>query len=446
MAPQVKLPKILTPLPGPRAAAIVADDQRYVSPSYTRSYPLVASKGFGAVVEDVDGNFFLDFSAGIAVCSTGHCHPDVVRAIQEQSARLIHMSGTDFYYQQMPELARKLESLMPAGGQWKCFFGNSGTEAIEAAIKLARYTTGRHQLIAFQSSFHGRTMGSLSLTASKPTQRKGFGPLVPGVTHIPYPDTYRCPLNSTAATVGTAVLNYLEEVVFKTTVNPFEVAAIVVEPIQGEGGYLVPPADFLSGLERIARKYGILIVADEVQCGMGRTGRMFAFEHFADFHPDIVALAKAIASGLPLGVMMARSELMTWGPGAHASTFGGNPVCLAAALETLRLLETEYAPNAAKIGGFMKPLLQQLLNVHPVVGDVRGLGLMLGVDIVKDRAGKVRNPELRDAVVVECFTRGLLVLGAGTSTIRLSPPLLIDEEQAECAVRILSESISAATA
>jgi 4-aminobutyrate aminotransferase len=356
------------------------------------------------------------------------------------------MSGTDFYYTQMPELARKLESLMPNGGEWKCFFGNSGTEAIEAAIKLARYATGRYQFIAFQGAFHGRTMGSLSLTSSRPTQRRGFGPLVPGVTHIPYPDVYRCPLIATPETVGTAVLKYLEEVVFRTTVNPGEVAAIVVEAIQGEGGYIVPPADFLSGLQRVAKKHGILIVADEVQCGMGRTGRMFGFEHFADFHPDIIALAKAIASGLPLGIMMARSELMTWEPGAHASTFGGNPVCLAAALETVRLLESEYVANAEKVGAFLKPRLQKLMDVHAVIGDVRGVGLMLGVDIVKERTTKARNPELRDAIVVECFKRGLLVLGASTSTIRLSPPLVIDEEQADCAVRLLSESISAATA
>src|SRR5688572_23261323 len=366
MAPQVKLPRIVTPLPGPRAAAIVAEDQRYVSPSYTRSYPLVAAKGAGAIVEDVDGNVFLDFSAGIAVCSTGHCHPDVVRAIQEQSARLIHMSGTDFYYSHMPDLGKKLEGLMPGGGRWKCFFGNSGTEAIEAAIKLARYATGRYQLIAFQNSFHGRTMGALSLTSSRPTQRKGFGPLVPGVTHIPYPDAYRCPLNATPETVGAAVLAYLEDVVFRTTVNPTEVAAIVVEAIQGEGGYIVPPADFLSGLQRVARKHCILIVAGVVQCGMARTGRMFGFDHFTDFHPDIVALAKAIASGLPLGVMMAKSDVMTWTPGAHASTFGGNPVCLAAALETVRLLETQYAANAQTVGALLKGRLQQLMSAHAV--------------------------------------------------------------------------------
>jgi 4-aminobutyrate aminotransferase len=445
VAAQVNLPQILTPLPGPRAAAIIASDQRYVSPSYTRSYPLVVSKGYGCMVEDVDGNIFLDFNAGIAVCSTGHCHPDVVRAIQDQAARLIHMSGTDFYYEGMPVLARKLESLVPQGGNWRCFFGNSGAEAVEAAIKLARYATGRHQLIAFQDSFHGRTMGALSLTSSRPVQRKRFGPLVPGVTHIPYPGPYRCPLGATPETVGQAVLRYLEEVIFKTTVEPTEVAAIVVESIQGEGGYIVPPPDFLAGLERVARKYGILIIADEVQSGLGRTGRMFGFEHFEGFHPDIITIAKAIASGLPLGVTMARANLMTWEPGAHASTFGGNPVCIAAALETLRLIETFGVPNAAKMGNYLKPQLQQLMNIHPVVGDVRGLGLMLGVDIVTDRESRGKNLDLRNAIVSECFNRGLLVLGAGASTIRLSPPLIVDEEQADYAVRILSESIAALT-
>ncbi|HLH31605.1 MAG TPA: aminotransferase class III-fold pyridoxal phosphate-dependent enzyme, partial [Terriglobia bacterium] len=268
-----KLPKIVTELPGPKARAVIESDRQYISPSYTRSYPLVAKSGSGAIVEDIDGNRFLDFNAGIAVCSTGHCHPDVVRAIQKQAEQLIHMSGTDFYYEQMPQLARKLESLMPGGNAWRCFFGNSGAEAIEASMKLARYATGRWQFIAFQGAFHGRTMGALSLTSSKPVQRKGFGPLVPGVTHAPY---------------GNA--NYIEDVLFRTTVNPTEVAAIVVEAIQGEGGYIVPPADFLPRLEEIASKHGILLIADEVQSGMGRTGKMFAFEHF-DFHPDIVAIA-----------------------------------------------------------------------------------------------------------------------------------------------------------
>jgi 4-aminobutyrate aminotransferase len=414
-----KLPKIITNLPGPKAREIIDSDNRYISPSYTRPYPLVVKTGSGAIVEDVDGNRFLDFSAGIAVCSTGHCHPDVVRAIQKQAETLIHMSGTDFYYEQMPQLARKLEALMPDGKSWRCFFGNSGTEAIEAAMKLARYMTGRWQFIACHGSFHGRTMGALSLTSSKPVQRNRFGPLVPGVTHIPFGSH-----------------DYLESVVFKTTVNPEEVAAIIVEPIQGEGGYIVPPQDFLPRLERIARKYGILLVADEVQSGMGRTGKMFAFEHF-NFHPDIVVLAKGIASGMPLGVMMAHADLMTWEPGAHASTFGGNPVCLAAALETVRLLEEQYVGNAARVGEFLRDKLEQLKNKDKVITDVRGSGLMIGVQVV--------TPALRDAIILECFRHGLLMLGAGASTIRLSPPLVIDEEQAEFATQILSSAISVLT-
>jgi len=446
MAAQVttseKLPRISGPLPGPKARQIVDADHRYVSPSYTRSYPLVAKSASGAIVEDVDGNRFLDFSAGIAVCSTGHCHPDVVRAIQTQAASLIHMSGTDFYYEHMPDVAKKLESLMSYGNGWRCFFGNSGAEAIEAALKLARYATGRYQFIAFQNSFHGRTMGALSLTASKAVQRKGFGPLVPGVTHIPYPNPQRCVLDSRPENVGRAVLDYLERVIFRTTVNADEVAAIIVEPVQGEGGYVVPPPDFLPGLEAIARNYGILLIVDEVQSGMGRTGKMFAFEHF-DFHPDIITIAKGIASGMPLGVTMAPMEIMNWQPGAHASTFGGNPVSLAAAMATIRLLEEQYMANAVKVGGFLKQRLVELMNRHDVIGDVRGLGLMLAVEIVHDRATREWAPHLRDEIITECFNRGLLVLGAGPSTIRLSPPLVIDEEQAACATQILSEAISA---
>jgi len=411
-----KHPKIVTELPGPKARAVIESDRQYISPSYTRSYPLVAKSGSGAIVEDVDGNRFLDFNAGIAVCSTGHCHPDVVRAIQKQAERLIHMSGTDFYYEQMPQLARKLESLMPGGKSWRCFYGNSGTEAIEASLKLARYATGRWQFIAFQSSFHGRTMGALSLTSSKPVQRKGFGPLIPGVTHAPY---------------GNAA--HIEDVLFKTTVNPGEVAAIIVEPIQGEGGYIVPSPDFLPRLEQIARKHGILLICDEVQSGMGRSGKMFAFEHF-DFHPDIVAIAKGIASGMPLGVTMARAEIMTWEPGAHASTFGGNPVCLAAALETLRLLEEKYVANSAKVGQFLRAKLEKLQERYPVILNVRGRGLMIGVQMA--------TPQIRDTVIEECFRRGLLILGAGPSTIRISPPLMIDEEQAAIAAEIFESALS----
>jgi len=431
-----KLPKIVTELPGPKAREIVANDHKYISPSYTRSYPLVAHSGKGAIVTDVDGNRFLDFSAGIAVCSTGHCHPDIVKAIQKQAESLIHMSGTDFYYRLMPDLARKLESLMPDGGAWRSFFGNSGTEAVEAAMKLARYKTGRWQFIAFQSAFHGRTMGALSLTSSKPAQRKGFGPLVPGVTHIPYANCYNCAFNLEYGSCGVACAKYLEDVVFKTTVSPDEVAAIVLETVQGEGGYVVPPPDFLTEIQRIARKHGILIVADEVQCGMGRTGKMFAFEHF-DFRPDIVTLAKGVASGMPLGVMMARAEIMDWKPGAHASTFGGNPICLAAALETIRLLEEQYVANSAKVGEFMKGRLQGLMKKHPTIGDVRGLGLMLGAEL--------ETATMRDAVVDECFKQGLLILGAGPKTVRFSPPLMIDEEQADFAVNTFSAALSKVT-
>jgi 4-aminobutyrate aminotransferase len=437
-----KFPRIVTPLPGPKAQAIIESDQRYISPSYTRSYPLVAERASGAIVEDPDGNLFLDFSAGIAVVSTGHCHPDIVRVIQDQAASLIHMSGTDFYYRQMPELASKLSSLIPDGKDWRCFFGNSGAEAIEASIKLARYATRRHQLIAFQNSFHGRTMGALSLTASKPVQRKRFGPLLAGVTHIPYPNPYHPPLGAKPETVGDAVLEYLEDVVFRTTVASDEVAAIVVEAIQGEGGYVVPPAGFLKGLKEIADKYGILLIADEVQSGMGRTGKMFAFEHF-DCQPDIIALAKGIASGLPLGVMMARSDLMTWEPGAHASTFGGNPVSLAAALQTVRLLQEKYVANSAKVGAFLKSRLVELMAHHPRIGDVRGFGLMIGIQVVRDPGTREWDPALRDALIQECFNRGLLVLGAGPSSIRISPPLMIDEEQAECAVQILTSAMAA---
>src|SRR5437016_9663301 len=305
---------------------------------------------------------------------------------------------------------------MPGGESWRCFFGNSGAEAIEAAMKLARYATGRWQFIAFLSAFHGRTMGALSLTSSKPVQRTGFGPLVPGVTHVPFGDT-----------------SYLEDIVFRTTVDPSEVAAIVVEPIQGEGGYIIPPPDFLPQLEKIARKHGILLIADEVQCGMGRSGKMFAFEHF-DFHPDIIAIAKGIASGMPLGVTIARAEVMAWEPGAHASTFGGNPVCLAAALETVRLLEEKYVANSAKVGAYLLTKLAALKGRYPNIVDVRGRGLMIGVQFV--------SADIRDRVIHECFRHGLLILGAGTTTVRLSPPLIIDEEQADFAVDTISNTIA----
>lgn len=435
-----KLPKIVTTLPGPKALDVIERDRRWVSPSYTRTYPLVVASGQGAIVEDVDGNQFLDFNAGIAVCSTGHCHPDVVRVIQRQAEKLLHMSGTDFYYDLMPQVAEKLESLMPGHGAWRAFFGNSGTEAVEAALKLARYHTGRTQFIGFFNSFHGRTMGALSVTSSKAVQRQGFGPLVPGVTHAFFANCYRCPIHLEFPGCGVACADYIEDTLFRTTVNADDVAGIIVEPVQGEGGYAVPPVEFMQKLQRIARKHGILLIADEVQSGMGRTGKMFAFEHFG-VEPDIVAVAKGIASGLPLGAVIARAEVMRWSPGAHASTFGGNPVCLAAALETIRLLEQGYMENARQLGGLLLSEFRRLQPQLHHVGDVRGLGLMIGLDIVKDRATRQGSPELRDKVVDECFKRGLLVLGAGPSTIRLCPPLVIDEVQARFAIDTLAEVI-----
>ena len=433
-------PNIVTPLPGPKALEVIERDARWVSPSYTRSYPLVAESGHGAIVEDVDGNRFLDFNAGIAVCSTGHSHPEVVRAIQDQAAKLIHMSGTDFYYGLMPEVAALMESLIPYGASWKTYFGNSGAEAVEAAMKLARYHTGRQNFIAFHNAFHGRTYGALSLTSSKPAQRKRFGPLLPGVTHVGFPNPYRDGKRS-----GPAAVDYILNTVFKTILAPDEVAAIVVETVQGEGGYIVPPDDFFPLLQALARAHGILIIADEVQSGAGRTGRMFAFEHF-DYEPDIIALAKGIASGMPLGLTLARDDLMDWAPGAHASTFGGNPLSLAAAKTTLGLIKDTYLDNCRDVGALLLGGVERLMVRHDVIGDVRGLGLMIGLEFVRDRETQEPAGDFRDAVVQECFNRGLIVLGAGPSTIRLSPPLLVDVDQCRFALEALDAAIAAVSA
>src|SRR5580693_7949854 len=437
---RLDLPQILTNLPGPRAEAVIERDRKVLSPSYTRSYPLVASRGEGAIIEDVDGNRFLDFNAGIAVCATGHCHPQVVAAIEAQSARLIHMSGTDFYYENMVELAEKLAALAPGGGPRRVYFGNSGTEAIEAAIKLARYQTGRGRFIAFLGAFHGRTMGSLGLTASKTAQQRGFFPVMQGVHHIPYAYCYRCAYGKTPDSCAVECVKVLEDQVFPAMLPPEEVAAIVVEPVQGEGGYVVPPKKFFDELRRVADKYGILIIADEVQSGMGRTGKMFASEHF-DFTPDIVAMAKGIASGMPLGAMVARADIMDWTPGAHASTFGGNPVCVAASLATIELLEEELVENSAKVGTHMKARLDKFPDRYRIVGDVRGLGLMIGLEIVRDQQTKERAPDLRDRIVQMCFERGVLVLGAGPNSIRLCPPLVITKDQADFAVDTIEECL-----
>jgi 4-aminobutyrate aminotransferase len=437
----MKVPDIKTALPGPKAKALIDRDKSVVSPSYTRGYPLVIERGSGALVEDVDGNVFLDCAAGIAVNSTGHSHPDVVKAITTQAEKFLHMSGTDFYYEPQVRLAEELAAIAPIRGGVRSFFGNSGTEAIEACLKLSRYATGRQNIIAFMGAFHGRTMGSLALTASKAIQRRGFGPLLPGVYHAPYPDCYRGPLGATPDTVADACVDYIEQQILTHLVSPDEVAAIVVEPIQGEGGYVVAPDAFLQRLRELTRKHGMLLVVDEVQSGMGRSGKMFAVE-FTGVEPDMVAIAKGIASGLPLGVALARAGLMAWPPGAHASTFGGNPVACAAALATIALLRERLVQNAAEVGAHMMSGLNALAGEHPLIGDVRGRGLMIGVELVRDRTTKERAPEERDAVVTAAFNRGLLILGAGKNAVRFSPPLVLTREQADTAVRIFGEVLT----
>lgn len=438
---EAKLPVLITPLPGPKAKAVIARDAQFISPSYTRGYPMVAKSGRGAMVEDVDGNLFLDFAAGIAVVSTGHCHPRVVQAIQRQAAELIHISGTDFYLPNMVDLAERLAAVAPGKEAKKVYFGNSGTEAVEAAIKLARYHTRRDKIIAFHGCFHGRTLGALSLTASKPVQRKGFGALLAGVFHIPYPNSYRCPYGNPSPCTCVESATYLEREIFKRMVDPEEVAAIFIEPIQGEGGYVPAPKEFLVELQRICRKHGILLVCDEVQSGMGRTGKWWACEH-AGIEPDILCVAKGIASGMPLSATIARASLMDWKPGAHASTFGGNPVCVAAALATMDLLETQYIENARRVGAFLLGRMAEWPARHRIVGDVRGKGLMIGVEIVRDQKTKERAGDLREAIVDLAFEKGVLLLGAGENTIRIAPPLIVDEEQAAFAAQTLEACIS----
>ena len=436
-----ELPKIKTALPGPNAKRIIADDERLISPSYTRSYPLVVKRGRGAMIEDVDGNEFLDFSAGIAVTSAGHCHPEVVAAISRQAGELIHMSGTDFFYESMTELASRLSQVAPMPGPHKFYFGNSGTEAIECALKLSRYHTKRQGILAFYGAFHGRTMGSLSLTASKPQQRRRFSPLMPGVTHVPFPYAYRFGEGKSEREYGLACARFIEERVFKTTLPPEEVAAVFVEPIQGEGGYVPAPPEFLRELRRICSQNGILLVADEVQSGAGRTGKWWAIEH-SGVDPDIVCIAKGIASGMPLGITMTRASIMDWVPGSHASTFGGNPVAIAAALASMDVIEREGMANAARLGDKLKQRMSTWISKHPMVGDVRGRGLMLAVEIVKDKQSKTPASKERDRMVELAFAQGVLFLGCGETSIRLSPPLIISEQQGEHALDVLEKSIT----
>jgi len=436
-------PDIKTSLPGPKAKAIIEKDAKFVSPSYTRDYPFVIARGEGAVVEDVDGNRFIDCAAGIAVNSTGVSHPDVVKAICDQAQKFIHMSGTDFYYEPQVRLAEELASIVPIDGDVRSFFGNSGTEATEAAVKLARYHTKRQGIIAFYGAFHGRSLGSLSLTASKAIQRRGFAPFMPGVYHAPYPDTYR--FNGSADACAEASLSFIRDQILVHLISPDEVAAIVVEPIQGEGGYIVPPKAFLQGLRDLTKEHGIVFVADEVQSGMGRTGKMFALEHFG-LTADVVNIAKGIASGLPLGVTCARADIMAWPPGAHASTFGGNPVACAAASATIKLLKDTLVANAAAVGARFAEGLQRLEEKHQIIGNVRGMGLMIGIELVKNRKTKERAVDARNALVQAMFKRGVLILGAGKNAVRLAPPLILSKDQADSVLDLLDAALTEVTA
>jgi 4-aminobutyrate aminotransferase len=435
-----KTPSVKTALPGPRARALIKLDKTYVSPSYTRVYPLVAEKAEGLWVQDVDGNVFLDFTAGIAVNATGHCHPRVVKAIQGQAQRLLHMSGTDFYYKPQIMLAEKLGCLAPGKRKKRVYFGNSGAEAVEAAFKLARWHTKRELNIAFFGAFHGRTMGALSLTASKTVQKKYYNPFVPGITHIPYAYCYRCAYNLCYPQCDLFCVRWVEDTLFRTTMPPEEVAAIFVEPIQGEGGYIVPPPDFHKEMVKIARKYGILYVVDEVQSGMGRTGKMFAIDHFG-VEADIMALAKGIASGLPLGAMIAPADIMDWEAGSHASTFGGNPLSCQAAMATIDLVEKKLLKNATLQGDRLLEGLRHLQKIYVCMGDVRGKGLMVGVELVKDRETKEPATDWRARIISKTFEKGLLLLGCGENSIRFCPALTVSAAEIDECLTIFEEAL-----
>ncbi len=433
---QCPVPSLRTSLPGPRAQELLERDQQYMSPSYTRIYPLVCARGSGAVIEDVDGNLFLDFTAGIAVTAAGHCHPRVVEAIRDQAGKLLHMSGTDFYYQPQIDLAQRLAELAPGKSSKRVFFTNSGAEALEAALKLARWHTGRSRAVAFLGAFHGRTYGAMSLSGSKLVHRRGFSPLVPDIHHVAFPrGCEKCQVSACPC------VQEIEDTVLRRIAPPDEIAAIFVEPIQGEGGYHVSPPGFLPALRELCDRHKILLVADEVQTGMGRTGRLFAVEHWG-VEPDIICLAKGIASGMPLGAIIARDEVMDWPSGSHASTFGGNPVSCRASLATLELLQEEYIANAGQRGQQLRRGLQELQARFPQAGDIRGLGLMMALDLVKKGPKLLPDSTLRDEVIQAAFQRGLLLLGCGESAIRFCPPLCISSEQINTALNILASVLA----
>jgi 4-aminobutyrate aminotransferase len=436
-------PHIKTELPGPKARALLARDAKVVSPSYPRDYPFVMSHGRGTEVWDVDGNRFLDFMAGIAVCATGHSHPVVVQAVKDAAEKFLHISS-DYWHEGQVRLGERMNELSPMKEPAMSFFCQSGTEAVEGALKLARYVSGRGRFIGFIGGFHGRTMGSLAFTSSKYTQQQGFFPTMPGVTHVPYPNNYR-PLFA-GADQGEAVLRYIEDVLFAGPVPASEVAAILIEPIQGEGGYLVPPPGFLAGLRSLCDRHGIFLIFDEVQSGIGRTGRMFASQHF-DVVPDIMSLAKGLGSGLPIGMVVAKASIMQkWKRGAHGNTFGGNPVCCAAALATLDLVQNGLMANAASVGDYFMGRLRELQARHQIIGEVRGRGLMIGMELVTDRASKAAAKELCDRIVDRAYYNGLLLLACGKSTVRFMPPLSVTRAEVDEAIAILEQTINECSA
>ncbi len=437
-------PRIITTPPGPKARAILERDAKVLSPSYARDYGFVMERGKGAQVWDVDGNRYIDFCAGIAVTATGHSHPEIVKAIQAQTEKFIHISS-DYYHDLMVRVAERIDEIAPMKEDVTVFLANSGTESVEAAIKLARYATGRRQFIGFLGGFHGRSMGSLSFTASKARQQERFFPTMPGVWHVPYPDPYR-PIFPTpqGGDEGDAVVNYIENVLFPEALPPDEVAAVLVEPIQGEGGYIVPPPNFLPRLRKMCDEQGILLIVDEVQSGVGRTGKWWAIQHWG-IEPDIVCIAKGIASGVPMGAMAARKSVgAKWIPGAHGNTYGGNPLAAVSALKTLELIENGMMQNAAEMGAYMLDALEEMHARHPSIGHVRGRGLMIGVEFVKNQATKEHDKDLRNRVVHRCFERGLLTLGCGHSTIRFMPPLMIQKELVDEGLEIFERVVTEA--
>lgn len=446
-------PELKTALPGPKAAELLAQDRQLLSTSYMRPYPFVPDFGSGVWLTDVDGNTMLDFMAGIAVSTTGYNHPHVTAAIAAQAQKFMHVCLTDYPQEVTTRLAERLTRHVARPGEaWRAFFGNSGAEAVEAAVKLARNHTGRSHVISTLGSFHGRTYGAITLTGSKTKYKRGFGPLLPGVSHIPYPNPFRPPLGSSPASCGDAVLSYLEDTLFQTVIPADEVAAVIVEPMQGEGGYIVPPADFLPKLRALCDRHGIVLIFDEVQSGMGRTGKFLAYQHFfehGDVQPDIITMAKGLASGMPISAMLAKESVMTWPVGSHGSTFGGNPVAAAAALATLDLLEGEVKhpgcganlmENAAEVGGFILSELRALQAQFPFLGDVRGKGLFIGLEFVKPDGSP--NGALRDRASQAMFQRGLLNLDCGESTIRISPPLILTREEAEVGLELMREALA----